>query len=199
MRNFTDLITAYAWTKDAADKRALGDQIWRWYGVNRAVLVVDLCGFSRRSKDAVGILEFLAVIRRMQAAALPVIWDNDGEVVKMEADNCFAVFERAESAALAAQALIRASQQIRKLDGLELEMCCGIEWGEILYLKEEDFFGDAVNTAARLGEDLADADQILIGPAIRTLLTSKGWSITDYDHARAPVGVGMIDPARDDD
>lgn len=199
MRNFQDLITAYAWTKDAADKRALGDQIWRWYGVNRAVLVVDLCGFSRRSKDAVGILEFLAIIRRMQAAALPVIWDNDGEVVKTEADNCFAVFDRPENAASAAVALVRAARQIRRHEDLELEMCCGIEWGEILYQKEEDFFGDAVNTAARLGEDLADADQILIGPAIRALLESKGWTTHDYDHARAPKGAGMIEPAPMDD
>lgn len=199
MRNFSDLITAYAWTKDATDKRALGDQIWRWYGVNRAVLVVDLCGFSRRSKDAVGILDFLAIIRRMQAAALPVIWDNDGEVVKMEADNCFAVFERAENASHAAQALVRASRQIRRHESLDMELCCGIEWGEILYQKEEDFFGDAVNTASRLGEDLADADQILVGPAVRALLQSKGWTTQDYSHERAPEGTGMIEPKPPED
>lgn len=193
MRNFSDLITAYAWTKDKASKREIGDKIWEWYGVNRAVLVVDLCGFSRRAKDAVGILEFLAVIRRMQAAALPIIWSHDGEVVKMEADNCFAVFERPENAVRAAKALVQASKHIQQLEGIELQMCCGLEWGEILYQKDEDFFGAPVNVASRLGEDIADEDQILIGPAMRPLLASKGWNVVDFEAPGAPAGAGEVE------
>lgn len=199
MRNFSDLITAYAWTKDKAHKQEIGERIWDWYGADRAVLVVDLCGFSRRSKNPTGILEFLAVIRRMQAAALPIIWDHAGEVVKMEADNCFAVFKKPENAARAAGALVAASKQIQKLEKIELQLCCGLEWGRILYLKDEDFFGDAVNVASKLGEDTADEDEILVGPAMRPLLATQGWTIADYEGGRAPLGTGAIDPNGKDD
>lgn len=192
MRNFTDLITAYAWTKDADRKRQIGENIWRWYGAPRTVLVVDLCGFGRSAKGETGILDFLAIIRRMQAAARPIIWANDGEIVKMEADNCFAVFLEPEAAARAALELVATANNIQAVERVDLEMCCGLECGRILYLKEQEFFGEAVNTASKLGEDLADKDEVLVGPELRRRLAAKGWRIEDDGRRSAPAGSGRI-------
>ena len=69
MHNFTDLITAYAWTSHDGRRSAIGKSIWQWYGKTKSALVIDLCGFSKSSTDKASILDFLAVIRRMQAAA----------------------------------------------------------------------------------------------------------------------------------
>lgn len=161
---FRELITAYAWTTHDGRREAIGDGIWDWYGAEKSVLVVDLCGFSRSSKDRKGILNFLALIRRMQAAAPPLVWLHKGAIVKMEADNCFAVFDTPKQAVSAALDLVAASQTIRREEHLDLQLCCGIEHGDILYLKDEDFFGAAVNDASRLGEDIAQMDEILVGP-----------------------------------
>ncbi len=192
MHDFTDLITAYAWTRDADRRRDIGERIWRWFGVEGAVLVVDLCGFSRRAIGDAGILDFLAVIRRMQAAVRPIVWMHEGEIVKMEADNCFAFFPSADGAVKAALELVDASRTIRAAEHIPLEVCCGIESGRLLYLKEKDFFGGAVNLASRLGEDLAQCDEILVGPTARAGLAADGWRFADLDRIDAPAGAGRL-------
>ena len=192
MQNFTDLITAYAWTKDDDRRRQIGANIWERYGVERTVLVIDLTGFSRQAIGDEGLLIFLAVIRRMQAAARPIVLMNGGEVVKMEADNCFAVFETASDASRAAVEIVAACRAIRELEGMAIEPCCGLESGRILYLKERDFFGEAVNRATRLGEDVAGPSEVLVGAAARATLERDGWTIEDIDSRNAPAGAGRI-------
>ena len=121
-------------------------------------MVIDLFGFSKSSTDKASILDFLAVIRRMQATARPLVWLYEGDIAKMEADNCFAVFDTPDQAVMAALDLVSASETIRRDEGLDLRLCCGIEHGEILHLEEEDFFGMPVNAASRLGENVANAN-----------------------------------------
>ena len=55
-----------------------------------AILVLDMCGFSRITQSH-GIIHFLAMIHQMEQAARPAIEGNGGEVIKQEADNLFAV------------------------------------------------------------------------------------------------------------
>jgi len=141
MRDFEDLISSYAWTEDPARKARLTDAIWEWYGVKRTVLVTDLVGFSRQAVGEEGVLDFLAVIRRMQVMAKPTIWMHKGEIVKLEADNCFALFETAEAAAAAAFALVAAADEIRAREKLPLHICCGLESGRLLRVAPGDFFG----------------------------------------------------------
>ena len=47
--------------------------------------------------------------------------------MKMEADNCFAVFDTPDQAVVAGLDLVSASETIRKYEGLDLRLCCGIE------------------------------------------------------------------------
>jgi class 3 adenylate cyclase len=49
----------------------------------------------------------------------------------------------------------------------------GIGYGKILLIKGKDFFGDAVNKAAKLGEDFAKAGDILLSVDAYEALTSK--------------------------
>ncbi len=145
-------------------------------------MVIDLFGFSKSSTDKASILDFLAVIRRMQAAARPLVWLYEGDIAKMEADNCFAVFDTPDQAVMAALDLVSASETIRRDEGLDLRLCCGIEHGEILYLEEEDFFGMPVNAASRLGEDVANANEVLVGPGAVAALAGHGedWVVTPH-------------------
>ena len=48
------------------------------------------------------------------------------------------------------------------IDELDIRVACGIDFGSILVVPGVDFFGNAVNRASKLGEDLAAAGEILI-------------------------------------
>ena len=47
-------------------------------------------------------------------------------------------------------------------DDLDIHIACGIDYGNILIIGQEDCFGDPVNRASKIGEDLAAAGEILI-------------------------------------
>src|SRR3954454_23407207 len=67
-------------------------EIWQRFGRTQAVLVLDMCGFSRLTMRY-GITHFLAMIRRLGLLVRPVVSAAGGRVVKAEADNLFAVFD----------------------------------------------------------------------------------------------------------
>jgi class 3 adenylate cyclase len=85
-------------------------------------------------------------------------------MIKYEADNCFAVFPdplSAVNAAIAMQHAFSASNLLTS-DDLDIHIACGIDYGKILIIGHEDCFGDPVNRASKIGEDLAAAGEILI-------------------------------------
>jgi class 3 adenylate cyclase len=62
----------------------------------------------------------------------------------------------------------------RRNDTVSLSI--GIDHGPILDLDGEDFYGDAVNIASKLGEDLADAgDQLVTRTAAAAFVPPPGW------------------------
>lgn len=85
-------------------------------------------------------------------------------MIKYEADNCFAVFPDPLSAVNAAIAMQHAFSAANLLtsDDLDIHIACGIDYGKILVIGREDCFGDPVNRASKMGEDLAAAGEILI-------------------------------------
>ena len=44
----------------------------------------------------------------------------------------------------------------------DIRVSCGLDHGRIILLEGEDFFGNAVNIASKLGEDIASAGEILV-------------------------------------
>ena len=85
-------------------------------------------------------------------------------MIKYEADNCFAVFPDPLSAVNAAMAMQHAfhASNLMTSDDLDIYISCGIDYGKILVIKGEECFGDAVNRASKLGEDIAAAGEVLI-------------------------------------
>lgn len=142
---------------------------------NVAILVLDMCGFSRITQSH-GIIHFLAMIHQMEQAARPAIAGNGGEVIKQEADNLFAVFSTAE------QALDAALDTLRALDAMNavlpperaLLVSAGIGFGPTLVIANEDLFGAEMNCACKLGEDVAVAGEILLTePAFSALPANR--------------------------
>ena len=64
-------------------------------------------------------------------------------------------------------------------------MCIGIEYGSLLRLAD-DAFGDPVNIAFKLGEDVAEPNEILIGNTAFDRARNTGFDFSKYRSQRAP-------------
>jgi len=85
-------------------------------------------------------------------------------MLKYEADNCFAIFPDSLSAVNAAIAMQHAfaASNLLTADELDIHIACGIDFGKLLIIGHDDCFGDPVNRASKMGEDIAAAGEILI-------------------------------------
>jgi len=162
LERFQALLLEYSQQSDPTERRRIEDALWAEFGAEYAVLVLDMSGFSLLSRKY-GVVQYLSMVRRMQLTAEPIISSHDGWVVKFEADNCFALFPEPLAAIRAAIALNLAfdAANILTPPELDIRIACGIDWGKIL-LVGRDCFGDAVNRASKLGEDLAGPGEILV-------------------------------------
>jgi adenylate cyclase len=147
----------------APDMTALERQLWRQFGRKGVALVLDMAGTSRAVRER-GIVPMLLRIRRMQRLGIPIIESSSGELVKAEADNLFAFFRHVRAAVDAAIALQQAMAAYNAGQPPEwrIEVSIGIAQGRALVLPGQDLFGDCVNIAAKLGEDLAQPGEILV-------------------------------------
>src|ERR1044072_7957261 len=91
----------------AARRAEIETQIREAFERRVAILALDMVGFSRLTIEH-GIIHYLAMIHQMAEGATPAVKGNGGKVIKQEADNLFAVFERADQALEAALDIFRA-------------------------------------------------------------------------------------------
>ena len=146
----------------AAERSSIEAEIWREFGVERAVLALDMSHFSLSVRRS-GILGYLGLIRRMQVVTRPIVAQHQGALVEFHADNLMAVFPDVVDAVEAGIAMNRALAAERNADGGPLiEVGIGIDHGRFLFVEGCRCFGDTVNTAFKLGEDLAQAGEILL-------------------------------------
>lgn len=165
------LLDRYA-AADPEHRHAIEQEIWATYGRDFAVLVLDMSGFSLLTQRH-GIVYYLAMVRRMQRAVAPIITAHGGAVVKFEADDCFAVFGHPQHAAEASLAIHAALAADPHPDMIRVSI--GIDAGRVLMVDNLDVFGNAVNRACKLGEDIAEAGETLITQeAFATIPASAG-------------------------
>ena len=160
---FQDLLLRHSQEAAAERRDAIEEVLWRDFGLERAVLVLDMSGFSALAQRH-GIVHYLSMVRRMQLTAEPIVDGYDGTLVKFEADNCYAMFPDVAAAVSAALELNQAfaAANADTPDELDIRIACGIDHGRILVVPGRDFYGVPVNRACKLGEDLAGAGEILL-------------------------------------
>ena len=143
-------------------------EIWRRFGRTRAILVLDMCGFSRLTMRY-GITHFLAMIRRLVTIVRPIIAQAGGHVVKTEADNVFATFDDVPAALAAARAIHHSLDAANTFlpEDWDLHAGIGIGYGPLLLIGGDDLFGSEMNMASKLGEDVASRGDILLSEAAR--------------------------------
>jgi len=137
------------------------------------VMMCDSSGFTRRTHEY-GILHFLTVMTIVYDLVEPIVAKKGGTVISRGADNLLAIFEdptKGVEAAIGMQRLL-AKLNEGKTDRDQFQLCMGFHHGSILRLKDA-IFGDKVNIAAKLGEDLASAEEILVTGEVARRLGPK--------------------------
>ncbi len=165
MKAFYALLDTLAATSPE-ERAAVEQKILDTYQRRKTVLALDMSGFTLTVRRE-GILAYLCQIRRMQTLTVPIVSAHQGEVVKCEADNLLAVFDEPDRAVEAAVAMIKATLPDPPNDGAVLRFSIGIDCGQLLLISGIDCFGDPVNLAYKLGEDIARPGEVLITAGVR--------------------------------
>jgi len=170
---FDQLIAAYSASTEAAEQEDIRLRIWDRFGTVGATFISDMANFSSTSRDK-GVCHFLKMIHRTRETVAPIVAENKGILLKCDADNCYAYFEDPNDALRASFAvnakLFQMNQQRDLAEHVYLSV--GIDFGRLLLVGDEDYYGDPVNTASKLGEDLAGRSE--------TLITERALAQTDY-------------------
>ncbi|TAL32754.1 MAG: adenylate/guanylate cyclase domain-containing protein [Spirochaetes bacterium] len=155
--------------KPGADKKTIDERIWDLFGEDWCVMFTDLSGFSR-GVAKFGIIHFLQTISEAERLLIPIIEDNDGILLKVEGDSFLVIFRNAKKALQSAISMQRALKTYNtdKPDEEKVLLCVGLGYGSMLRIGDTDVFGAEVNAASKLGEDTADAWEILVTEAVKT-------------------------------
>jgi adenylate cyclase len=125
-----------------------------------------------------GIIHHLAKIHRMRDIVDEVTTSLRGMVVKFEADNAFLTFATAASAIRAALRIKERFAQSNRETAKEndIEASIGIGFGPSI-LMDDDFYGDEVNLASKLGEELAENGEVLLTKSASKELKSGNYRL----------------------
>jgi adenylate cyclase len=153
---------------------AIDDVIRAEFAQTHAVLVLDMSGFSRLVARY-GTTHYLAMIRRMQGTAAPLVVSHEGRVVKQEADNLFAVFPTVDAAVESSRAINRAFAVANRYlpEDWDIHVSIGIGYGDVLMVDDVDMFGHEMNLASKLGEDVAMAGEVLLTQSAYVALSTS--------------------------
>jgi len=163
MKQLEELLGDYYHQIEADKKSEIEELIWSKYGVSGYIMIMDMSGFSLVTQRY-GIVYYLAMIEKMRCTVRPIISQNSGHLVKFVADNVFASFQSAEDAINTAIEINAQLFEINKASSKQWDICVstGIDYGRYLCTDDGDVFGDAVNCASKLGEDIAHKNEILV-------------------------------------
>jgi class 3 adenylate cyclase len=95
------------------------------------------------------------------------------------------VFDTADHAVAAARLIqrdVRVANEALPEDE-EVGVSIGIGYGELLLVGPDDAWGEEMNLASKLGEDLADCDQILLTEAAGRALHNEDLVLSEREYA----------------
>ena len=156
-------------------REAIALEIASVFGQDKAILVLDMSGFSRTTHRH-GIVYFLLMIHQMRLLASPCIAKHAGIVVKAEADNLFCLFDTVGDAVRAAREITQRLDTVNLVlpEDRRLYASIGIGYGHVLNIEDKDLFGNEVNLASKLGEDVAAQGAILLTPQAHANVEDAG-------------------------
>ena len=155
------------------DYQEFRNDIWKQFGVTRAVMEIDTCGFSRTTQE-MGVIYFLRAVHGLRNTCARIFSDHGVHRWRCRADNLTAEF-RTTDQALAAAGAIHGQLEGNPFvlgDGRPFQVSIGIGYGLLLDSgPEEGLYGHEMNLASKLGEDIAEGGETLLTSAALDQIT----------------------------
>lgn len=151
-----------------ANKQIIDQRIWDLFGEDWCIMFTDLAGFSR-NVEKFGIIHFLQTIHLADELLVPVIEAFDGIILKTEGDSYLVIFRNVSKAVHASIEMQQVLQNYNSTVSTEEQvlLCVGLGFGKVLRIGDSDVYGFEVNSASKLGEDIAEAGDILVTVAVK--------------------------------
>ena len=139
----------------------------RSFGETCATLVMDSTGFTRAT-EALGTAYFLSIIYRLRQVCEEIFSRLGAIQSRAYADNFFAEFSNVDDAVAAAFAVHKhfSDNPISLLNKQDkFGVCVGIGYGRVVRSEHEGVYGNEMNYASKLGEDIAEGGETLLTQA----------------------------------
>jgi class 3 adenylate cyclase len=144
------------------------------YRAERAILVLDLTGFTETAIQGGALESFLRVLDA-HGICLPVMREFGARFVRTFADVVVALFDDPYAALGAALETHRRTDHFARSGRSEdpARCCIGIGFGSVYALGPNHSMGDEMNRASKLGEDLARGGETLLTENAQRALASR--------------------------
>jgi len=149
--------------------------LWERFGQQCAVVAIDSSGFSKTTREH-GIIHTLTRLTQKRNMMIPVLKKHGCTIYVTEADSIIGLFPNVDSAM---DAVLEANKALHEhplmlAPGRPYKICVGIGYGTLLVTGAHgEFFGPEMNMASKLGEDTAEADQLLLTEAAYQLVSGE--------------------------
>lgn len=142
----------------------IDQQIKEKFEKEYTVMVSDLSSFSKLTHEH-GIIHTLGLIAKAHEIAAPILKALGGEVLRADPESLIVLFSKPMEAVMAARAVNRAFEEYNSQATPEnaLAISLGIGHGKIIKAGDK-VYGDQVNQAARLGEDVEGKCEVKLTP-----------------------------------
>jgi len=171
--------------------------------LERTILFADLRG-STSLYEKLGNPEATAVVTHTVALLARIVGSRGGHVVKTLGDGLMAMFESPSSAVAAADEMHESLERIgsstpsSRVAALKLQV--GLAHGEVVEMSG-DYFGDAVNVAARLLDHAGDNETLATSTVLEGLSDSERTRFRSLDRMQLrgrvePVHVHLLEAVR---
>lgn len=155
--------------KELLGKRGAGDpaidqEIIQKFEKECTIMVSDLSSFSKLTHEQ-GIIHSLTLIAKAHEIAEPILRTLGGEVLRANPESLVVLFRKPMDAVMAARAVNRTFEEynagVSERDKLSISL--GIGHGKVLKVGNRAY-GDQVNQAHRLGEDVTGKCEVRLTP-----------------------------------
>jgi len=156
-----------------------------------AIIVSDMSGFTRLTREY-GPVHFASIIIRMRQICLPILHKCGATLITTEADDFIVMFPSAAGAVKAAcgmQKTVAKYNESLPADKKHFALTLngiGVDFGPGPLVDErEKLFGQTIANAYALGEDHAEAGQVLVTGSVKDeLFANKSFAGATYERAK---------------
>ena len=130
-------------------------------------MVLDMCGFSRLTARY-GIIHFLSMIHRLHGIVLPIIAArrrHGGQDRGRQRLRGLPRRRRPQSRPRSRSRNACDAANVFLPDDWDLHASLGIGYGELLMIGDDDLYGNEMNIASKLGEDIAGRGEVFLSDA----------------------------------